>query len=97
MSVNPSATFDGEPAFEVQLSPTGPGLGGIPDRYVQYRAELISDTGTSQGALLNSCVSDTSDRDRAIELADILADYNEGAIGPGHCEDVENLNLNAAS
>jgi hypothetical protein len=37
--------------------------------------------------LLNSCVFDTSDRDRAIELADILADYNEGAIGPGHCDD----------
>lgn len=50
ISVNPTATFDGELAYEVQLSPTGPGLGSIPDRYAQYRAELISDTGTSQGA-----------------------------------------------
>ena len=50
ISVNPTATFDGEPAYEIQLSPTGPGLGSIPDRYAQYRAELISDTGSSQGA-----------------------------------------------
>ncbi len=48
-------------------------------------------------ALLNSCVFDTSDRDRAIELADILGDYNEGAIGPGHCDDVEGLASNNAA
>jgi hypothetical protein len=27
------------------------------------------------------------DRDKAVTLAGILADYNEGEIGPGHCDD----------
>lgn len=37
--------------------------------------------------LLNSCVFNTTDRFRAIELAGILGDFNEGTTGPGHCDD----------
>ena len=39
-------------------------------------------------ALLNTCVNPgTPDPARAIELAGILDDYNNGVIGPGHCDD----------
>ena len=46
-SLNPAATFDGQPAFELTLSSGGADMGDIEDRFVQYRAELISDAGVT--------------------------------------------------
>lgn len=44
-------------------------------------------------ALLSACVNPgTPDPVRAIELADILDDYNNGLIGPGQCDDDDEEN-----
>ena len=38
-------------------------------------------------SLLAECEIDAQDRDLAIGLSELLAAYNEGEIGPGHCDD----------
>ena len=43
------------------------------------------------GALSNKIAADKALRAQFINLASILADYNEGDIGPGHCDDIEPL------
>lgn len=37
--------------------------------------------------LLDDCEIDREDREYALDLADLLDDYNNGRIGPGHCDE----------
>ena len=48
-------------------------------------SEVVSATGVAK-EMLAACSIDESDHDEAVDFAAILDAYNNGLIGPGHCE-----------
>lgn len=49
---------------------------------------LASGRGQRGSAILQPCFVPDEDREHVIELAEVLDDFNNGLIGPGHCDDV---------
>jgi hypothetical protein len=96
----------GETWFDILHAPAGGGNTWLILAHQWIAAKLNEASGASTdvlgGALdeagdllANNCGGlSGDDQDRAIELASLLDDYNNGVIGPGHCGDITDCNGN---